>query len=97
MLQGNILEASRWTITKTLRGAVDFIGDTFKSKPVLNSETSSIAMKALGKSIAARIVTDEKDTEKAAAILLLAALDMAYISVLAVSFRCRLLAGYLHF
>lgn len=42
-------------------------------------------MNKLGKKVAGRVLTLEKDAGKAAAILLLAALDSAYNSVLAVS------------
>ena len=72
--EGNILEASRWGISK--------FGRSFFSKH--DHEVTSKAMKALGRSVAARILEDERDGGKAAAMLLLTALDVAYISVLAV-------------
>lgn len=76
--RGNILEASRWGITKPLR----IIGNLFKAKSLDNE---SLWMKYLGRSVAALIFKKEKDIGKAAAILLLTALDIAYISVLSVS------------
>lgn len=76
--RGNILEASRWDITKPLR----IIENLFKAKSLDNE---SLWMKDLGRSVAALIFKKEKDIGKAAAILLLTALDIAYISVLSVS------------
>ena len=77
--EGNILEASRWGVTRSLRGL-------FNQKPVSIRDQETGQMKALGLAAAQRILEQEKDSGKAAAILLLVALDVAYISVLAV---CR--------
>ncbi|KAL8966247.1 MAG: hypothetical protein Q9183_003455, partial [Haloplaca sp. 2 TL-2023] len=74
--EGNILEASRWGVTRTIRGF-------FKENTASAQETASEPMRALGRSVADRILRDENDSGKAAAILLLTALDIAYISVLA--------------
>ncbi|KAL8867169.1 MAG: hypothetical protein Q9174_005832, partial [Haloplaca sp. 1 TL-2023] len=74
--EGNILEASRWGVTKTIRGL-------FKDSPTSAQDMASEPMRALGRSVATRILKDENDSGKAAAILLLTALDIAYISVLA--------------
>ena len=71
---GNILEASRWRISKACTGLLKRPGNDTTSEP----------MKALGRSVAARILEDERDSGKAAALLLLCALDVAYMSVLAV-------------
>ena len=84
--QGSIYEASRSRISKTLRGFVKWSRGFFKSKPVTDHEKALEPMRALGLSVATRILSEEKDTGKAAAILLLTALDVAYISVLAVCF-----------
>lgn len=74
--EGNILEASRWRVTKAIRGL--FTGGTASSH-----ESAQDSMRVLGRSVADRILKDEKDSGKAAAILLMTALDVAYISVLA--------------
>ncbi|KAL8910116.1 MAG: hypothetical protein Q9171_004577 [Xanthocarpia ochracea] len=74
--EGNIREASRWQVTKTVRGF-------FQGNPVASQDTASESMRALGCSVAARVLKDEHDSGKAAAILLLTALDVAFISVLA--------------
>ncbi|KAL8789579.1 MAG: hypothetical protein Q9195_006756 [Heterodermia aff. obscurata] len=71
--EGNILEASRWGVSKSIRSL-------FNQKP---RDKESGQMKALGLATADRILKQEKDTGKAAAMLLLVALDVAYISVLA--------------
>lgn len=75
--EGNILEASRWEISRSLR-------NLFNQKPVSIRDQETGQMKALGMRAAKSILEQEKDSGKAAAILLLAALDVAYISVLAV-------------
>ena len=77
--EGNILEASRWGISKSLKSL-------FNQKPTSTRDQEIGQMKALGLEAADRILKQEKDSGKAAAILLLAALDVAYIGVLAV---CR--------
>ncbi|KAL8813523.1 MAG: hypothetical protein Q9200_000197 [Gallowayella weberi] len=74
--EGNILEASRWRVSTVIRGL-------FKCKAHSASDIASDSMRALGLSAAKEILENEKDSGKAAAILLLAALDVAYISVLA--------------
>ena len=76
--EGNILEASRYALSRTLRGL-------FKRKPHSRYDMASDSMRVLGHSVADTILEDERDSGKAAAILLLTALDVAYISVLAVS------------
>ena len=75
--EGNILEASRWGICKALRSL-------FNQESVSRRDQETGQMKALGLAAANRILKQEKDSGKAAAILLLVALDVAYISVLAV-------------
>ena len=82
--QGNILEASRWPISKPFLGLATFVGGLFKSKAASDNSAAIKGMKDLGKLAADRILKKEKDSGKAAAILLLTALDIAYISVLAV-------------
>ena len=67
---GNIKEATKWRLPGFLSGG--------------NTDTPANHMKQLGKKVAKRILEQEKDTGKAAAILLLTALDSAYNSVLAV-------------
>ena len=67
---GNIKEANKWWFPRVLFGG--------------NSDTVANHMKHLGTTVAKRILEQEKDTGKAAAILLLTALDSAYNSVLAV-------------
>ena len=67
---GNIKEGNRWSLTRYFLGG--------------NSDTPANHMKHLGRTVAKRILEQEKDTGKAAAILLLTALDSAYNSVLAV-------------
>ena len=76
--EGNIREASRWQVTTTVRGF-------FQGNPVGSQDTASESMRALGRSIADRVLKDEHDSGKAAVILLLTALDVAFISVLAVA------------
>ncbi|KAL6712910.1 hypothetical protein ACLMJK_009465 [Lecanora helva] len=70
--EGNVTEAKRsWM-------------DGLFGKKLQQDERHPIqAMKTLGKSVAKRILEDVHDTGKAAAILLLTALDVAYIEVLA--------------
>jgi hypothetical protein len=67
---GNIKEANKWRFPKVLFGA--------------KTDTPANHMKQLGMTVAKRILEQENDTGKAAAILLLTALDSAYNSVLAV-------------
>ena len=50
------------------------------------------SIKELGKLVAQRILESERDAGKAAAILLLTALDGAYNSVLVVSYTSRVAA-----
>ena len=76
--EGNILEASRYALSRTLQGL-------FKRKPHSRYDMALDSMRVLGRSVADTILDEERDSGKAAAILLLAALDVAYISVLAVS------------
>lgn len=76
--EGNIQEASRYTLSRTLRSL-------FKRKPHSRSDLALDFMRVLGRSVADTILDEERDSGKAAAILLLTALDVAYISVLAVS------------
>ncbi len=75
---GNAYEASRWTISRWVRdnlGALLSFGKKEKNP-----------MRELGFRVAHDIFEIEKDSGKAAAILLLIALDSAYNSVIAVSF-----------
>ncbi|KAI4268582.1 MAG: hypothetical protein LQ337_007756 [Flavoplaca oasis] len=74
--EGNIQEASRYTLSRTLRSL-------FKRKPHSRSDLALDFMRVLGRSVADTILDEERDSGKAAAILLLTALDVAYISVLA--------------
>ncbi|KAL8706501.1 MAG: hypothetical protein Q9201_000433 [Fulgogasparrea decipioides] len=74
--EGNIVEADRWGLSRTIRSF-------FKRTSTSDHDGECEPMKALGQSVAARILEEEWDTGKAAAILLLTALDVAYISVLA--------------
>ncbi|KAL8725978.1 MAG: hypothetical protein Q9166_007012 [cf. Caloplaca sp. 2 TL-2023] len=74
--EGNILEASRWQVSKAIRGLV-------QGRATSENHVALESMKTLGRSVANRILKDEKDSGKAAAILLMTALDVAYISVLA--------------
>lgn len=67
---GNIKEANRWRFLRVLFGG--------------NTDTPANHMKQLGTTVAKRILEHEKDTGRAAAMLLLTALDSAYNSVLAV-------------
>ena len=74
----NVLEASRWSITRWSRDTLGYIwriGRKRKANP----------MAELGLRVAKHIIEHEKDSGRAAAILLLTALDSAYNSVLAVS------------
>ncbi|KAL8697068.1 MAG: hypothetical protein Q9224_002486 [Gallowayella concinna] len=73
---GNILEASRWRVSTAIRGL-------FKRKVRSACDVASESMRELGLASAKEILKHEKDSGKAAAILLLTALDVAYISVLA--------------
>ena len=75
--EGSILEAGRWGISRSLR-------NLFNQKPVSIRDQETGQMKALGLAAADRILKQEKDSGKAAAILLMVALDVAYVSVLAV-------------
>ncbi|KAL8990819.1 MAG: hypothetical protein Q9169_008029 [Polycauliona sp. 2 TL-2023] len=74
--EGNILEASRSKLSRAIRGL-------FKGKPHSQSDFAFDSMRALGRSVANTILQEEGDSGKAAAILLMTALDVAYISVLA--------------
>ena len=73
----NVLEASRLTITQWIRSSLRYL--FWFGKRVDNPMTK------LGFKVAQRILEHEKDSGRAAAILLLNALDSAYNSVLAVS------------
>ena len=75
--EGSILEAGRWGISRSLRSL-------FNQQPTSNRDRETGHMKALGLAAADRILKQENDSGKAAAILLMVALDVAYISVLAV-------------
>ena len=72
---GTIRDASVMPITRFAR---KLFGQGAESKPK--------SMKELGKLVAQRILESERDAGRAAAILLLTALDGAYNSVLAVSY-----------
>ena len=77
---GTIKRANRWTLTRGIRGAGRFFLNLLRGRP-----KSANYMETLGVSVAESILVDEKDTGRAAAILLLIALDSAFNSVLAVS------------
>lgn len=66
---GSIKSASQWRISSYLFGS--------------KADTSPNHMRNLGMAVAKRILEQESDSGKAAAILLLTALDSAYNSVLA--------------
>ena len=85
--EGNISEARRWRITDGFVNIGKFIAGLFKSKKTSGDDAATDPMKALGRAVALHILEkqNKKDVSKAAAILLLTALDIAYISVLAVS------------
>ena len=85
--EGNVAEARRWWVGKAVDDFNYFIRNGFKEKAPQDERSATKAMQTLGKSIAARILKEVKDSGKAAAILLLTALDVAYIEVLAVSLR----------
>ena len=72
---GNIRDAALMPVTRWAR---KLFGQGAESKPK--------SIKQLGKLVAQRILESERDTGRAAAILLLTALDGAYNSVLAVSY-----------
>ena len=71
---GSVREANRYRITSFARGLLSGKVDSHSNH-----------VQDLGIAIARRILEQEPDTGKAAAILLLTALDSAYNSVLAVS------------
>lgn len=80
--EGNIRQAQRWSITKAISGVAGFFFGMFKARK--GDTAASRGMKNLGKLVASRIVASERNSAKAAAILILTALDIAYVSVLAV-------------
>jgi hypothetical protein len=77
----NILEASRWTVSRWVRGGFSYVWSF--GKKIDNP------MAKLGLNVAQQILEHEQDLGRAAAILLLIALDSAYNSVLAVSLAQR--------
>ena len=82
---GSILEASRWPIGRVFKNFGESIAKVFEQRSAKDDRLATEPMKALGQAVAARILEEVKDSGKAAAVLLLTALDIAYISVLAVS------------
>ena len=75
---GNIKDATLMPVTRWVR---KLFGQGAESKPK--------SMRELGKLVAQRILESERDAGRAAAILLLTALDGAYNSVLAVSYPTK--------
>ncbi|KAJ4309604.1 hypothetical protein N0V84_011417 [Fusarium piperis] len=73
--QGNICNAARWAPTHWIRNGLEFIASCGK--------IGSNPMVALGFKVAQEVLKNEKDTGRAAAILLLTGLDSAYNTVLA--------------
>ena len=74
----HVRAASRWTITRWSR-------DTLRYVLLMGRRRKTNPMTELGLKVAKQIIEHEKDSGRAAAILLLIALDSAYNSVLAVS------------
>ena len=72
---GNVRDATMMPVTRWAR---KLFGQGTESRPK--------SIKELGKLVAQRILESEKDAGRAAAVLLLTALDGAYNSVLAVSY-----------
>ena len=70
--QANILEANRWTVVRWARKRLSVLFGRYTSNP----------MTELGFKVAQQILSHEKDTGRAAAVLLLVGLDTAYNSVL---------------
>ncbi|KAF4445770.1 heme peroxidase [Fusarium austroafricanum] len=73
--KGNIREAGRWRMTRWASSVLGAIGSLGKNKPNF--------MTALGFRVAGEVLKRERNTSKAAAILLLTGLDSAYNVVLA--------------
>lgn len=72
-LNGNVKEANQFLITRMVTGCFK-AWDAHTAKP----------MNSAGKMVAQRVLENERDVGRAAAVLLLTALDGAYNSVLAV-------------
>jgi hypothetical protein len=72
---GSISEANRWAVTKLIRRGLGTIFCRREKNP----------MRRLGLEVATTILKTERSAGKAAAVLLIVALDSAYNSVLAVS------------
>ena len=79
--KANILEASRWPLTRWAKNTLGYVWPFGK-------RSSKNPMTALGLKVAEKVLEHERDAGRAAAILLLIALDSAYNSVLAVSLEC---------
>ena len=73
---GNVRDATLMPVTRWAR---KLFGQGAETKPK--------SIKEVGKLVAQRIMESERDAGRTAAILLLTALDAAYNSVLAVSYR----------
>jgi hypothetical protein len=75
--EGNIREAGKWRTTRWIQGFFGTVASLGQDKPNF--------MTALGYRVAGEVLQREKNTSKAATILLLTGLDSAYNVVLAVS------------
>ena len=75
-LKSNVLEASRWTLSRWIRQGLRALWSPRRG--------GDNTMTKLGFEVAQVLLRHERDYERAAAILLLIALDSAYNSVLAV-------------
>ncbi|KAM0425375.1 hypothetical protein ACHAPT_009432 [Fusarium lateritium] len=73
--QGNICNAARWAPSRWFRDGLGYLASLGRSK--------SNPMEALGFKVAQEVLQNEKNTGRAAAILLLTGLDSAYNTVLA--------------
>ena len=83
---GNILEASRWRISRAVRDLGRGVASLLDWRLSADEKLTIVSMKILGRLVATRILHEVKDSGRAAAVLLLTALDIAYTSVLAVSY-----------
>ena len=83
--EGNVLAGSRWPISKALRSLAKRVVTFFESKETADQNIVSEHMKVLGRVVASQLYENVKDSGITAALLLITALDIAYVSVLAVS------------
>ena len=86
--EGNIREAGKWRTTRWVQGIFGAVASLGQDKPNF--------MTSLGYRVAGEVLEREKNTSKAATILLLTGLDSAYNVVLAVSLLSRLTPGSLY-